>query len=117
MVPITRHYSCCVSFTVNNLVWCPLLDTTAVVFEESLNYFIVVMSSYDTKPRSRRLNINNNKFVRPNGAAVGELESMSTELAEPVSAHPSPGRAQCGRACGSLVGVSALRYPNGLAGP
>ena len=28
--------------------------------------------------------------VRPNVAAVGEPESMSTEPAEPVSAHPSP---------------------------
>jgi len=29
-------------------------------------------------------------LVRPNVAAVGEPESMSTEPAEPVSAHPSP---------------------------
>jgi len=28
--------------------------------------------------------------VRPNVAAIGEPESMSTEPAEPVSAHPSP---------------------------
>ena len=60
--------------------------------------------------------------VRPNVAAVGEPESMSTE---PVSAHPSPtGRATFqggpgveGPAGSPLVGVSALRYPSGLAGP
>ena len=87
------------------------------MFEESLNYFVVVMSSYHTKPRSRRPYINNNKFVRPNGAAVGESESMSTELAEPVTANPSPagrptsqgGPGLEGPAGSPLVWVSALR--------
>ena len=58
-------------------------------------------------------------------AAVGESESISTELAEPVSAHPSPagrptslgGPGVEGPAGSPLVGVSALRYPSGLAGP
>jgi len=50
---------------------------------------------------------------------------MSTELAEPVSAHPSPagrptsqgGLGVEGPVGSPLVGVSALRYPSGLAGP
>ena len=50
---------------------------------------------------------------------------MSTELSEPVSAHPSPagrptslgGPGVEGPAGSPLVGVSALRYPSGLAGP
>ena len=62
-------------------------------------------------------------LVRPNVAAVGELESMSTEPAEPVSAHPSPagrlsfqgGPGVEGPAGSPLVGVSVLRYPSGLA--
>ena len=57
--------------------------------------------------------------VRPNVAAVGEPESMSTEPAEPVSAHPFPaGRPSFqGGPCveepvGSpLVGISALGTP------
>jgi len=63
--------------------------------------------------------------VRPNVAAIGEPESMSTEPADPVSAHPSPagrptfqgGPGVEGPAGSHLVGVSALRYPSGLAGP
>ena len=63
--------------------------------------------------------------VRPNVAAAGESGSMSTEPAEPVSAHPSPagrptspgGPGVEGPAGSPLVGVSALRYPSGLAGP
>ena len=57
-------------------------------------------------------------------AAVGESESISTELAEPVSAHPSPagrptslgGPGVEGPAGSPLLGVSALRYPSGVAG-
>jgi len=66
-------------------------------------------------------------LVRPNVAAVGEPESMSTEPAEPVSApiHLSPaGRPpfQGGLSMKQFVGypqmgVSALGYPSGLAGP
>jgi len=56
-------------------------------------------------------------------AAVGESESISTELAEPVSAHPSPagrptslgGPGVEGPAGSPLLGISALRYPSGLA--
>ena len=56
-----------------------------------------------------------NISVRLNVAAVGEYESMSTELAEPVSAHPSPagrltslgGPGVEGPAGSPLVGVSA----------
>jgi len=61
--------------------------------------------------------------VRLSVAAVGESESMSTELAEPVSAHPAGrptslgGPGVEGPAGSTLVGVSALRYPSGLAGP
>jgi len=50
---------------------------------------------------------------------------MSTELAEPVSAHTSPagrptsqgGPGVEGLVGSPLVGVSALRYPCGLEGP
>ena len=53
--------------------------------------------------------------VRPNVVAVGEPESMSTEPAEPLSAHPSPagrptfqgGPGVEGPAGSPLVGVSA----------
>ena len=66
-----------------------------------------------------------NISVRLNVAAAGESGSMSTEQAEPVSAHPSPagrptspgGPGVKGPADSPLVGVSALRYPSGLAGP
>ena len=62
---------------------------------------------------------------RPNVATIGEPESMSTQPAEPVSVHPSPagrptfqgGPGVEGPAGSPLVGVSALRYPSGLAGP
>ena len=57
--------------------------------------------------------------LRPNVAAVGEPESMSTEPAEPVSAHPSPagrpsfqGGPGVEEPAGSpLVGISALGTP------
>jgi len=61
--------------------------------------------------------------VRLSVAAVGDSESMSAELAEPVSAHPAGrptslgGPGVEGPAGSPLVGVSALRYPSGLAGP
>ena len=61
--------------------------------------------------------------VRLSVAAVGESESMSAELAEPVSVHPAGrptslgGPGVEGPAGSPLVGVSALRYPSGLAGP
>ena len=61
--------------------------------------------------------------VRLSVAAVGESESMSAELAEPVSAHPAGrptslgGPGVEGPAGCPLLGVSALRYPSGLAGP
>jgi len=63
--------------------------------------------------------------VRPNIAAVGEPESMSTELAEPVFAHPSPaerpsfqgGPGVEGPVGSPLVGVSALRYPQRSSRP
>ena len=51
-------------------------------------------------------------------AAVGKSESMSAELAEPVSAHPAErptslgGPDVEGPAGSPLVGVSALRYPS-----
>jgi len=56
---------------------------------------------------------------------VEESESMATEPAEPVSAHPSPagrptslgGPGVEGPEDSSLVGVSALGYPSGPAGP
>ena len=54
-----------------------------------------------------------------------ESESMATEPAEPVSAHPSPagrptslgGPGVEGPEDSSRVGVSALGYPSGQAGP
>jgi len=63
--------------------------------------------------------------VRPSAAAAEESGSMSTEPAEPVSAHSSPGGRPIslggpgveGPADSSLVGVSALGYLSGLAGP
>ena len=63
--------------------------------------------------------------VRPTAAAAEESESMATEPAEPVSAHPSPagrptsmgGPGVEGPEDSSLVGVSALGYPSGQAGP
>jgi len=64
-----------------------------------------------------------NISVRLKVAAVDESESMSTELAEPVSAHPAGrptslgGPGVEGPAGSPLVGISALRYPSGLAGP
>ena len=78
-------------------------------------------------PRPRRATSSPpcNKFVRLNVAAAEESGSMSTEPAEPVSAHLSPagmptspgGPGVEGPADSSLVGVFALRYPSGLAGP
>jgi len=64
----------------------------------------------------------NNISVRLKVAAVDESESMSKELAEPVSAHPAGRPTSLGgpgvEGPGSpLVGISALRYPSGLAGP
>ena len=64
-------------------------------------------------------------IVRPTAASVEESESMATEPAEPVSAHPSPagrptslgGPGVEGPEDSSLVGVSALGYPSGQAGP
>jgi len=64
-------------------------------------------------------------IVRPTVAAAEESESMATEPAEPVSAHPSPagrpislgGPGVEGPADSSLVGVSTLGYPSGQAGP
>jgi len=66
-------------------------------------------------------------IVRPSVAATGEPESVSTESAGPVSApsHPLPaGSLPCSGGLGLLgpvgppqVGVSALGYPSGLAGP
>ena len=64
-------------------------------------------------------------IVRPTVAAVEESESMATEPAEPVSAHPSPagrptslgGPGVEGPEDSSLVGVSALGYPSGQAVP
>jgi len=64
-------------------------------------------------------------IVRPTVAAVEESESMATEPAEPVSAHPSPvgrptslgGPGVEGPEDSSLVEVSALGYPSGQAGP
>jgi len=56
--------------------------------------------------------------VRLSVAAVGKSESMSAELAEPVSAHPAErptslgGPDVEGPAGSPLVGVSALRYPS-----
>ena len=64
-----------------------------------------------------------NISVRLKVAAVDESESMSTELAEPVSAHPAGrptslgGPGVEGPAGSPLVGVSALRYPSGQADP
>jgi len=63
-------------------------------------------------------------IVRPTIAAVEESESMATEPAEPVSAHPSPagrptslgGPGVEGPEDSSLVGVSTLGYPSGQAG-
>ena len=63
--------------------------------------------------------------VRPTVAAAEESESMATEPAEPMSAHPSPagrptslgGPGAEGPVDSSLVGVSTLGYPNGQAGP
>jgi len=66
-------------------------------------------------------------FVRPSAAAVGGPESVSTESAGPVSAptHLLPagsppslgGLGVSGPAGPPQVGVSALGYPSGLAGP
>ena len=64
-------------------------------------------------------------IVRPTVAAVEESESMATEPAEPVSAHPSPagrptslgGPGVEGPEDSSLVGVSALGYPSSQSGP
>jgi len=66
-----------------------------------------------------------NTIVRPTVAAAEESESMATEPAEPVSAHPSPagrptslgGPGVEGPVDSSLVGVSTLGYPSGQAGP
>ena len=63
--------------------------------------------------------------VRPSAAAAEESGWMATELAEPVSARPSPagrpislgGPGVEGPADSSLVGVSTLGYPSGQAGP
>ena len=64
-------------------------------------------------------------IVRPTVASVEESESMATEPAEPVSAHPSPagrptslgGPGVEGPEDSSLVGVFTLGYPSGQAGP
>jgi len=64
-------------------------------------------------------------IVRPTVASAEESESMATEPAEPVSAHPSPaGRTTSlggpgveGPVDSSLVGISTLGYPSGQTGP
>jgi len=66
-------------------------------------------------------------IVRPSVAAAGGPESVSTESAGPVSTptHPLPagsppssgGLGVSGPAGPPQVGVSALGYPSGLAGP
>jgi len=63
--------------------------------------------------------------VRPTAADTEESESIATEPAEPVSAHPSPagrptslgGPGVEGPEDSSLVGVSTPGYPSGQAGP
>jgi len=60
-------------------------------------------------------------IVRPTVEAAEESESMATEPAEPVSAHPSPARRPIslggpgveGPVDSSVVGVSTLGYPSG----
>ena len=61
------------------------------------------------------------------GASTEGLESMSTEVAGPVTTHPQllpegdhssvGGHGILGSASSSLVGVSTLGYPSGLADP
>jgi len=61
------------------------------------------------------------------GASTEGLESMSTEVAGPMTTHPQllpegghtsvGGHGILGSASSSLVGVSTLGYPSGLAGP
>ena len=61
------------------------------------------------------------------GVSTEELESMSTEVAGPMTTHPQllpegghssvGGHGSVGSASSSLVGVSTLGYPSGLADP
>jgi len=79
----------------------------------------------DAAPSAAATSLPLSTIVRPTVAAVEESESMATEPAEPVSAHPSPagrptsmgGPGVEGPEDSSLVGVSALGYPSGQAGP
>ena len=78
----------------------------------------------DAAPSAAATSLPLNTIVRPTVASVEESESMATEPAEPVSAHPSPagrptslgGPGVEGPADSSLVGVSVLGYPSGQAG-
>jgi len=79
----------------------------------------------DAAPSAAATSLPLSTIVRPTVAAAEESESMATEPAEPVSAHPSPagrptslgGPGVEGPEDSSLVGVSALGYPSGQAGP
>jgi len=79
----------------------------------------------DAAPSAAATPLPRSTIVRPTVASVEESESMATEPAEPVSAHPSPagrptslgGPGVKGPEDSSLVGVSALGYPSGQAGP
>ena len=79
----------------------------------------------DAAPSAAATSLPLSTIVRPTVASVEESESMATEPAEPVSAHPSPvgrptslgGPGVEGPEDSSVVGVSALGYPSGQAGP
>ena len=79
----------------------------------------------DAAPSAAATSLPLSTIVRPTVAAAEESESMATEPAEPVSAHPSPagrptslgGPGVEGPEDSSVVGVSALGYPSGQAGP
>ena len=79
----------------------------------------------DAAPSAAATSLPLSTIVRPNVASVEESESMATEPAEPVSAHPSPagrptslgGPGVEGPENSSLAGVCTLGYPSGQAGP
>ena len=79
----------------------------------------------DAAPSAAATSLPLSTIVRPTIAAAEESESMATEPAEPVSAHPSPagrptslgGPGVEGPEDSSLVGVCTLGYPSGQAGP
>ena len=81
----------------------------------------------DSAPETTTTTVSEIATVGLQGASTEGLESMSTEVAGPMTTHPQllpegghssvGGHGSVGSASSSLVGVSTLGYPSGLADP